>query len=270
MQLSVSKVGIFVLICVCILLALYKCSDNQNPSATVWTVPLAPNVQESTLLLESNLVLKCTKHAVITKDTSVEYLGTYYDKNHDILVMFSLDDTNICYDLLKNGNGLCSVKASGKHSFVHPLISKDLLRMLSLSEWPESVDAFTAEVVLEQSSPSWSKFQDQCAQSLKQRMNMNTVSKLARLPASPYVSLPKGMKDLAIVFTTCNFLSMSIKSLQSMNKAFASYPKDQAPTLIIVDDHSVDGTPAILRQLVGCCWGGYNAAVTLVVGLFRC
>jgi hypothetical protein len=50
-------------------------------------------------------------------------------------------------------------------------------------------------------------------------------------------STKKKYSDTLLVFTTCNHIDMSVIALQSLREATDSFD------IIIVDDHSVDGTP---------------------------
>lgn len=50
--------------------------------------------------------------------------------------------------------------------------------------------------------------------------------------------------DTVVIFTTCNHLDMSIMSLNTLKNAPDSFD------LVVVDDHSIDGTPEILLKKV--------------------
>jgi hypothetical protein len=50
--------------------------------------------------------------------------------------------------------------------------------------------------------------------------------------------------DTLVLFTTCNHLDMSARSLNTLKSAPDSFD------LVIVDDHSIDGTPEILLKKV--------------------
>jgi hypothetical protein len=54
----------------------------------------------------------------------------------------------------------------------------------------------------------------------------------------------KKNSDTLLVFTTCNHLNMSVLSLQALRHARDSFD------LVVIDDHSVDGTPDYLRKKV--------------------
>lgn len=65
------------------------------------------------------------------------------------------------------------------------------------------------------------------------------------------VEINNNMSDLLLVFTTCNHIDTTLKSLKSINKSFEFRPEYSSPPhIIIIDDASTDGTVPQLRELV--------------------
>lgn len=57
------------------------------------------------------------------------------------------------------------------------------------------------------------------------------------------------MKDMLIIITTCNHIEITMKCVKSLENAFDGYEDVNKPDILIVDDRSIDGTPALLKKM---------------------